>query len=178
MQVKNIKRVTETEITCEIKHPKYGWIPYTAMANSGEEDMEKIWQKCNTEDLEYDTEILRNRYRSDIIAKMDYGVFALISQYTDREQSLFDTKVIEAEKVLAGGKSTLLETEANIKKITVKKLAENIKSKSDKYREMIVKVEASKPIVYEAFQNLTSLEEINATRDKYMKLALEITNAE
>lgn len=42
-EVKNPRHSGEGMIDVDLFHPRWGWIPYTAIDNSGEDEMQAIW---------------------------------------------------------------------------------------------------------------------------------------
>lgn len=126
-ELRNISKVSDTEIILEWNHPVYGWIPYTAVANSGEKDMDAIFKQAIKSDPEYDLSYLKNR----IIYKAKRETEIDNSKYTKEEIDSFATKRIEAEKVILGQSSKLIEAEASFKKVAPRILAEKIVEKNN-----------------------------------------------
>jgi hypothetical protein len=45
IQIRNIKKIDDNTYDCEINHPQFGWIPFTASKNDIEEHGRAIFDK-------------------------------------------------------------------------------------------------------------------------------------
>lgn len=127
MEIRNVKLVTDTEIVMEINHPELGWIPYTAVKNSGEEKMEQLFNAALKKKPDYDISYMKNR----IINNAQFVKNPALNEYTPEEISTFSVKRAEAEKVLSGERSDLIEKEAALKEISASDLAAKIVDKNN-----------------------------------------------
>ena len=128
MKIRNVKLVSDTEVVLEYNHPKLGWIPYTAIKDSGEEEMEEIFQEALKIKPDYDLSYLKNRVTHIESSKSNPD----LDKYSDTERSMFNIKRMEAEKILNGGKSDLIEQESAISGTTPIELARKIVEKNNK----------------------------------------------
>lgn len=46
MEIRNTKVISEDVIDCEINHPKFGWIPFTASRFDEEEHGRLVFEAC------------------------------------------------------------------------------------------------------------------------------------
>ena len=127
MEIRNVKLVTDTEAVMEINHPELGWIPYTAVKDSGEEKMEQLFQAALKKKPDYDISYMKNR----IISNAQFVRNPALNEYTPEEISSFSMKRIEAEKILKGERSDLIEKEAALKETTAGDLATKIVDKNN-----------------------------------------------
>lgn len=160
IQLKNVKKITENEVMMDLNHPSLGWIPYTAIKSSGEEFMEAVWKEAVKEAKEYDVEIIKAREKSRILDKVSSDLTILTDKYSQDEKSIWADKKVEAEKVINGEKSILIEAEAAIRGIDPKELAEKIIAKNMAYKMKVVEVEATKKKIEKDFENIKTLEEL------------------
>lgn len=128
MEIRNVKLVSDTEAIMEYNHPNLGWVPYTAVKDSGEPEMELIFKEALKKKPDYDISYLKNRIINEVQSKTNPDV----TKYSDAEISSFNLKRMEAEKVMRGEKSNLIETEALISKTTPIELARKIIEKNNK----------------------------------------------
>lgn len=166
-EYRNVKKVSDTEIVMEIKDHIEGWIPYTAIKDSGEEVMTALWNAAYSNNLEYDIDILRDRCRMYYSQSSLYQASKLILKYTLAEEAMFDVKRSEAEKFISTGKSTIIESEAEIFDEDPKSLAEKIIEKSDKYRLESIKASALARKISNECDGLRTLKDIQEFREKY-----------
>lgn len=160
IEVTNVKKITDTEIVLDLKHPELGWIPYTALAHSGEEFMQQVWNEAIIKATTFDIDTLKARKYHQVLDVIETPILEMKRKYTETEQSIWDAKRSEAEKVLAGEVSPLIEAEASINGETTAELAKKILDKSNAYRIAIVKSEALKKKAKTDFDNVKTLKEL------------------
>lgn len=171
MNIRNIKKISEEEYTCEYDHPQYGWIPYTALKEGDTDVMVEIFNICaNTKNVEYDVESIKSGAEWELISSCNEKVTVLETKYDNREISLWNTKRTEAEKILNGGESTLIETEAKIKSISPLEIARKIISKNDSYNIKTVEMESIKYNIKKEFANASTLDQVSELKSKYRKI--------
>ncbi len=175
MKTRNVKIVSDVEIMCEVEHPFHGWMPYTAVANSGEEEMEKIWQKASKMKKGVAIDIIRNRAVSLIIEKNNDKIDMLDMKYGAEDRSLFDVKRKEAEEILSGsGDGNILLFEAGLDGRDVKELANKVIQKSDERRKEIIRRTFISKRIREESQDLKTVEEIDEFVSKYNKILTDV----
>lgn len=171
MNIRNIKKIDENQYVCEYEHPQYGWIPYTALEDGDTDVMVEIFNICkNTKNVEYDIEIIKSGAEWELISSCNQKVAALETKYDKREMSLWNTKRAEAEKILNGGTSTLIETEAKIKDISPLEIARKIVDKNDNYNIKTVEMESIKYNIKKEFANIETLDQVKTIKSKYSKI--------
>lgn len=173
MEFRNVKKINDNELVMEIKHPEYGWLPYTAVKNSGEEQMEEIFKAATKKAKEYDLTILRNRVESNLVFKLDDKIKRINSNYDKAEVDSFNVKRIEAEKVLAGETSELLEMEASLGGENVTELATKIIEKNNTLNLELVKIRTIKANLKKELDEIYSHKNIIDIEEKYTKLVEE-----
>lgn len=52
MRILNPRRLADGRIDANVEHPEHGWVPYTAAPDTGDEEMEAIWQQLQSAKVE------------------------------------------------------------------------------------------------------------------------------
>ena len=164
---KNVKRVTGNEIIMDFDHPELGWIPYTAINGTNDPLMQEIWESVQSMNLDFDEEILVSRGFSDVMDTLDLEIFNLAGKYTKSERDLWDVKRAEAEKVLSGEGSELIEIEAEVEGEKPESLAKKIVEKSDQFRRASILNEARKRKVSKDFAAIKTVAEMKKIVKSY-----------
>lgn len=174
VEIKNVKKVNDDEYICEINHPEYGWIPYSAINDTDEELMRFVFGICDkTAGVKHDLDLITAIAKTELILMCESKISELENNYTSREINLWSSKRNEADKVISGGKSQILELEASVNDINVVELAKTIIDKNERYNSTIVFMEAMKSKIVNSFNDCSSLEEINKLRDNFYNIILE-----
>lgn len=142
MVYKNLRYNKSGGIDLDLNHETFGWIPFTAMPDSKDDDVEKVWQAVkddpNVADFEPDFPTDQAIARGEIDTL--HAQF-LSGHWTPEEQITWSTKEAAAKAILAGSASSdqkyMIETEANGRGITPAKLAKVITEKVANYRAII-----------------------------------------
>lgn len=169
-EIKNVKKVSDDEYMCEINHIKYGWIPYTALRSHSSDDimMKTILEKCDSiKDVDIALNVITDNARIEYIVLCEQKIDELEKDYTSREMSLWDTKVREAEKVISGENSSIIEVESNLKNISQIELSKKIKLKNEKYINTVVEMETIKSNIVKDFSNISDIKQLDALKIKY-----------
>lgn len=176
MKIRNAKKITETSFNCEIEHPEYGWIPYTAV--EGEQDdmmIEVVGKIKKLKNLKYDAEAIKisTRFRAeDLVSDIERSK---LSEYSEGERALFGDKYNEANKVLNGERSSLLEIEADLRGDTVEELAAKIIDKDAAYKKALVQTSGLRKMVERAFDEAG--DDIDAIRQAEEKIKEAVAKA-
>lgn len=174
MKYRNVKRISENEINLDLNHPIYGWIPYTAINNYGEPEMQEIWNSCFKDDLEYDIDIIKNRYLSYINDICDSNIYKLQSKYTKAEIDSWNMKVEEANKVVNGEQSEIIKLEALIRNEDLLSLSNKIIEKNKLYNKTIVSMEAIKKNAKNDFEKEYTYHELQKLYESYVSKTEQI----
>lgn len=169
MKIKNIRKVSDSEYVCEIQHPEYGWIPYTALEGTGEPEMEEIWDKITSSNKTYkiDFGVVKERSRANLLNQVSGLVNRMKAPYSPDERELWTTKRVEAEKVVAGEKSILLEVEASISEESPEEIAHKIIRKNNEYNVAVVTAESLKKNINKDYDKVKTLSEVDSLNSKY-----------
>ncbi len=108
----------------------------------------KIVPKEESEEYKKQMEEYKQKMLEEEIQKInkcfDKTIKDYIKAYPEMEVETWETKRVEAEKVLAWQESEYLNKLAEAKGVDVKELAKKIKEKADAYADMYTKLEAEK----------------------------------
>lgn len=167
MKIKNIKKVSDKEYVCELKHPVYGYIPYTAVDGSGEEQMQEVFDECSSKKRDMAEDIIIERNVRYIQNRFFNILEKYTAKYTQQERDMWDLKRVEAEKVVSGAGSAILDVEASIAGESVIDIANKIIKKSDEYRIAVVKVETLKRNLEKDVAELKTLKQLDDFNSKY-----------
>ena len=163
---------------CEYNHPEFGWIPYTANKDhielKGEELQKEIWdeiQKTDKSKVKDNIEIPKERLIFDLEDLLTKEINELESKYTEKERSLWDRKRIEAEKVIAGQESAILNAESKLSGEDVKKLAEKIIKKNDDYNIAVINSRALREKYIQKIKEIKNRAEYEKIRKEIEKIS-------
>lgn len=170
MEMRNIKKVSDSEYTMEINHPDFGWIPYTAVSKSGEKEMEVLFKKAKKECKAEDVEILQKRFVYLNKHAVKAKAASLKKGYSKEEIETWETKRKEAEKVLEGGSSEILEFEAKLEAEKPKALAEKIIKKSNAYHKELITASTLKKKLEKDAEKIKSIADYEKLNKQYIEL--------
>lgn len=163
INIKNIRLIASNEIILDYEHPEYGWIPYSAFEDADDEFMKEIWKKAskNKDKLPLDIETVKSR----LFDKVNYSIHEIVreieNKYTKSEMNLWEMKYQEAQKVIKGETSILLEAEAEIEEKPIKDLAESIIEKYVYYKSAINIAEIKKKKLIKELDCVKTEDDIN-----------------
>lgn len=171
--IKDIRKITNTEYIAQYKHKTYGWIPYTVFTDLEEdgihsEIVEEI-KKMNSSDIKIDIEVLKSRFEGDMNTRLTNIISDLEIKYSKKEINSWSLKRIEAEKVLTGGSSQILTAESEISGEDISILASKIVEKSDAYNSKISIAAELKKKYSTLIQSSKSEKDLNAVENDFEK---------
>lgn len=167
MKIKNIRKISDKEYICDIKHEIHGWIPYTAVPNTGEERMQEIFEECDSKKRDLAEDIIIERNVRNIQNRFENILEGFTRKYTQQERDMWDLKRSEAEKVVSGSHSEILDVEASISGENVLDIAKKIIKKSNEYRIAVVKIETLKRNLEKDIVELKTLKQLDDFNSKY-----------
>ena len=160
MKIRKIEKISDEEYMVEYNHSEFGWIPYTThkkyIEDPNEPIQKEIWDLIHEDSSKAkdNIEIPKARLKENLVTLLNQEVLELESKYTEQERKAWERKRLEAEKVVSGGTSIILEAESKLVNEKVLDLANKIIKKNDDYNIAII--------------NSTTL------RDKYLKKIDEV----
>ena len=136
MNIKNVKKITDDEYVIDLEHPKLGWIPFTVLFGSNDELQQELTEelkKNHIKDAKIDLDIVKGKTKADIIEALDSKILEFEKKYSKKDINSWSLKRNEAEKVLNGETSVILNAETEISGEDVTALASKIVDKSNLY---------------------------------------------
>ena len=172
MNIKNVRKVSDNEYVLDYEHKILGWIPYTVLLDS-EEDISKSIAKeieKNHKSAKLDIDIIAGSSKYEANEQLNGRIAAFEKKYTQREIASWPTKRNEANKVLAGETSVLLENEAKIENETVQDIARKIIEKNDSYLATMHAASHIRKKINSLFDSSKSEKDINAIKKEFANL--------
>ncbi len=161
-------------IDCEINHPQFGWIPFTAQDNTEDEFVQAVFDHWNKEDTpvaEPDIAAIKAEAERKIANWAEGFTQKFTALVPPAEVASWPTKSAAAEAHLSGQPQAMILAEAAVTGEDPDSLAAKIKAKSDLYSAVIATLAGVRRKAIAAVESAKNPEEVSLALSEALSMA-------